>query len=140
MKVELINNKIAKKRSSELHELAWDIANSYKTVPSNCQERQCLEFIDYLAVTTLKDNEVCVFVEGLAARQLTDFKITDTTYALGKICAKELDSVSIQNNELVIKYTDGVIEYYKYHDKAEAWYFDRNNANTDFKLPQPSMS
>jgi len=138
MIVELINKELALLRSDFLKEIAWSIAQSYNTTPANCEEKTCRQFMDYLSVTSLKQNEVCVFIDGLAARQLTNFKITDNTYVLGNICGKEIDAAYIDQEELHIRYTDGVIEHYKYHDQAQAWYFDRSNSK--IKLPQTSIN
>lgn len=140
MRVEIIRKGYAIEKSALLRDRAWDIAKSYGTVPGFCDNIVCRQFTDYLGVSTLKENEGCIFVDGLAAMQLTNFKLSKNLYALGRICGVQMDAAYIYDNELCIKFTDGLIEYYKYHDQADAWYFDRNSANVDFKLPQTSMT
>lgn len=138
-KVELINKKTALKKAEELKTSAFAIAKEEGTLPGYSKAKQCIQYMQLLKLSQLKRGEVCVWINGEEAKLLTDM-VTEHGQVIGNICGKEIYHGEVVNSELIIHFSDGVIEYYTYLDEIGAWKYDRNNAKTSFKLPQPSMS
>lgn len=127
MKVELVNAQTATERAAKLKDIAWSIAEANQTTPGYCQAEECKSFCDYLSVSQLNKGEVCVFVDGLAARQLTDFELKRGKF-IGKMCADNLVNAYINNSNLILEYADGVKEEYIYLTDIESWQHSGGNS------------
>ena len=133
MKIEIIGPEKALERANEIRELAFAIAAASDTLPGYCQAPECRSWCDYMAVTQLKKSERCVFIDSRAALQLTNFEVANQ-FVLGKICVENLHQARIEEERLCLEYVDGLVEYFTYEEQGEYWKFERNNANTSFKL------
>lgn len=110
--IELIDRKKAIKRESEIREEAFKVASSFDTLPGYCDEKPCVLWRAYSRITQLKDNEQCVFIDGMPAKKLTDFEISPGEFVVGDICGKNVSGASMKDDVLEVTFADGVKEDY----------------------------
>jgi hypothetical protein len=132
MKAELINKQQAYQKYVELKDVAFGIAEANETLPGYCDCPECKLFVACAALATeLKEGDVCIFVDGKPAEQLTDFAIAGGKFFIGKICARNVKEAEVENNILRIAYHDGVIEEYSFIEDLEAWGFKGKNISVN---------
>src|SRR5438045_2977958 len=106
MKVELINREQATQRCEDLKPLAFAIAEANGTFPGYCNAPECKMWMDYAALLSgglNKPTERCVFIDGLAARQVFENKgsiVPGAHELIGRICADHLQKGEIIDGNL----------------------------------------
>jgi len=96
--VELINKEEAYRRSLKLKDVAFAIASASQTLPGYSNAPECIRYVALaLLASELKTGEVCVFIDGGPAYQVTDFTIKDGHYVTGKICGSHIEKVFLRN-------------------------------------------
>lgn len=139
MKVELITQDAALKKSEELKELAFSIAKTNDTLPGYCNAPECILYIAYAQLASeLKLGEVCIFIDDQPAMQITDFEIAPGRQSVSKFCTAKLWSAEIANDVLILSYPDGVKEEYSFVQDLQAWKF--NGKNISIKVPTTSAN
>ena len=128
MHVELITKQEAFKRYAELKDIAFAISEANGTLPGYCTAPECKLFVACAGLATeLKEGDVCIFIDGKPADQITDFLISPGQYFIGKICANNVSEVFANEALLSIQYHDGVIELYDYIEEIGAYKFKSKN-------------
>lgn len=144
MKVELINREQAAQKCEELKSLAFAIAEVNGTLPGYCNAPECKMWMDYAALLSgglNKPTERCVFIDGLAARQVFDNKggiIPGAHELIGRMCADHLQNAELVNGDLLLYYPDGVIETYSFDEEIDAWRF--LSKNISINVPSTSVN
>ena len=133
MKVQIINKKQALIEANKIKEKAFGIAESFGTLPGYCMEPECVKYVQLIKLTQLKDDEGCIFIDGEAARQLTNFEVEPGEFVIGKLCVKNVTDAFIENDRLCLKYNDGIIEYFTFAEGLNCWKFEVNNLGTKIK-------
>ena len=133
MKVEIITKKEALFEANLIKEKAFKMAESFGTLPGYCSEPICVKYVQLISLTQLKDNEGCIFIDGEAAEQLTDFEIEPGKFVIGKICVRNVSNAYIKKDNLCIVYSDGIEEYFKFNDSLNCWTFEINSLGTKIK-------
>lgn len=137
MKIELINKQTAFQRYMELKDMAFAIAEVDHTLPGNSEAPECKLFVIYAALTTeLKEGDVCIFIDGKPAEQLTDITIAPGKFIISRLYARNVNVATIKNNLLFIKYYDGVHEEYSCIEDLGVWRFQKKNISINV----PSVS
>lgn len=133
MKIQIINKKQALIEANKIKDKAFGIAESFGTLPGYCLEPECIRYVQLISLTQLKDDEGCIFIDGEAAEQLTNFEIEPGKFVIGKLCVKNVTYAFIENERLCLKYNDGIIEYFKFREDLNCWQFDVNSLGTKIK-------
>lgn len=133
MKVNILTKKMALLEAENIKKLAFKMAESFKTLPGYCDEFICKRYCDLISLSQLPDDAFCVFINDLAANEITDFEITNNNYVIGKICAFNLIDAFIADDKLCLKYNDGVLEYFKFRHDIDCWQFEINSLGTKIK-------
>ena len=71
MELELIGKSEVEKRAASIKELAWSIAQASNTLSGYYTAPECLQYMDYLSCTHLKEGEKCILIDGISAKQIT---------------------------------------------------------------------
>jgi hypothetical protein len=133
MKVQIINKKQALIEANKIKDKAFGIAESFGTLPGYCKEPECVKYVQLISLTQLKDGEGCIFIDGEAAEQLTNFEIEPGKFIIGKLCVKNITDAFIENERLCLKYNDEIIEYFKFIEDLNCWQFEVNSLGTKIK-------
>lgn len=133
MKIQIIDKKQALIEANKIKDKAFGIAESFGTLPGYCLEPECVRYVQLISLTQLKDDEGCIFINGEAAEQLTNFEIEPGKFFIGKICVKNVTDAYIDNDKLCIKYNDGIIEYFQFREDLNCWEFEVNSLGTKIK-------
>lgn len=137
-KVEIVTKKEANEIYLSLRDKAFAVANSFGTLPAYCNEPECILLMKVSPLTQLRDDEACIFIDDIPADQLTDFELEQGKRVIGRLCVKNVIKAFIENefteNErLCLKYSDDIVEYFKYREDLECWIFDKNSLGTKIK-------
>jgi hypothetical protein len=133
MKIQIINKEKALIEANKIKEKAFGIAESFGTLPGYCMEPECIKYVQLISLTQLKEGEGCIFIDGEAAEQLTNFEIEPGKYVIGKLCVRNVIDAFIENERLCLKYNDGIIEYFKFREDLNCWEFEVNSLGTKIK-------
>lgn len=120
MNIELITKEIATQKWQEVKEEAHVFSDSYQKPIAEINEKVCVDFMNYAALTQLQKDEVCVFINGQPAKWQTTQMVEGGGLVIGKLCFKNVHKVFMRNNILCVKFKDGLVEQYR--QKNELWH------------------
>jgi len=132
MKVELITKEDALQKYNELRELAYAIASANNCLPGECKSPECILFMDCAELAVfLKTGDICIFINEAPAVQISEVEIAPGQLLICKICARNVQSATLDDNALFISYHDGVVEEYSFVEDLHAWKFEKKNISVN---------